>query len=438
VKRTLTALAVTAAIGFAGVSSASADTPSPSPCPTQTAASGSRDACSSAAVDPNQAAYAELKSRLTGDVASALDAEQKLSAVLDGYAVSEQALTDQITQEEQVIATLEDEIAKLDTQIADTQARIDVEKEQLAVMARAIARQPSSLWMLIARTGNLRDALVATSEVVVAGQRAHALQVKLEADLAKLQTERAARQADLDRENGTLDLLNANLSSLQDAISRQTDVSSQLSDLISQIQDAQSQLTNQPPDVTAELAQLLESQEQDLIQRSYDTAWIQAQVGAGLAMVSGALPLGKQIAGLTLSWPMAHFAITQPFGPTSVSLEPPLGPYPHFHTGIDMAAPLGTPVVAAGDGVVVAVGHTAVGYGNYVIIAHGGGIDTLYGHLLQTSVNAGDKVVSGQLVGLEGSTGFSTGPHLHFELRVQNHVVDPMPYLPVPGTSWSG
>jgi hypothetical protein len=127
VKRTLTALAVTAAIGFAGVSSASADTPSPSPCPTQTAASGSRDACSSAAVDPNQAAYAELKSRLTGDVASALDAEQKLSAVLDGYAVSEQALTDQITQEEQVIATLEDEIAKLDTQIADTQARIDVE-----------------------------------------------------------------------------------------------------------------------------------------------------------------------------------------------------------------------------------------------------------------------------------------------------------------------
>ncbi|HYL07222.1 MAG TPA: peptidoglycan DD-metalloendopeptidase family protein [Candidatus Udaeobacter sp.] len=434
----LAALALTAVVGFAGAADVLATDPSPSPCPTQTAASGSRSACSSAAVDPNQAAYDQLKSRLGTDVANALDAEQKLSAVLDGYAVSEQALNDQITEEEGVIATLEDQIAQLDQQIADTQARIDVEKEQLAVMARAIDRQPASLWLLIARSGNLRDALIATSSMVVAGQRAHALQVKLEADLAQLQTERAARQADLDRENGTLDLLNANLNSLEDAINRQTDVSGQLSDLIGQIQDAQSQLTGQPPDVTSQLAQLLESQEQDLIQRSYETAWIQAQVGTGVAMVSGALPLGKQIAGLTLAWPMAHFTITQPFGPSAVTLEPPLGPYPHFHTGVDMAAPLGTPVMAAGDGIVVAVGHTSVGYGNYVIVAHGGGIDTLYGHLLQTMVNSGDRVVRGQLVGLEGSTGFSTGPHLHFELRVSNQVVDPLPYLPVPGTSWSG
>jgi len=437
-KGALAALALTAVLGFAGAADVLATDPSPSPCPTQTAASSSRSVCSSAAVDPNQAAYDQLKSRLGTDVANALDAEQKLSAVLDGYAVSEQALNDQISEEEGVIATLEDQIAQLDQQIADTQARIDVEKEQLAVMARAIDRQPASLWLLIARSGNLRDALIATSSMVVAGQRAHALQVKLEADLAQLQTERAARQADLDRENGTLDLLNANLNSLEDAISRQTDVSGELSDLIGQIQDAESQLTGQPPDVTSQLLQLLEAQEQDLIQRSYETAWIQAQVGTGVAMVSGALPLGKQISGLTLSWPMAHFTITQPFGPSTVTLEPPLGPYPHFHTGVDMAAPLGTPVMAAGNGVVVAVGHTSVGYGNYVIVAHGGGIDTLYGHLLQTTVNSGDRVVRGQLVGLEGSTGFSTGPHLHFELRVSNQVVDPLPYLPVPGTSWSG
>jgi murein DD-endopeptidase MepM/ murein hydrolase activator NlpD len=438
VNRALGAIVVTVAIAFAGVSTASATSPSPSACPTPAAASGSRTTCSGAAVNPNQTAYDQLKSRLGTDVANALTAEQTLSAVLDGYAASEQALNDQITQEEAIIATLVDEIAQLDSQIADTEARIEVEKQQLAVMARAIYRQPNTLWLLIARTGNLRDALIATSAMVVAGQRAHALQTKLEADLAKLQTQRAARQADLDRENGTLDLLNANLSSLEDAISRQSDVSGQLSDLINQIQSAQSDVTNQAPDVTAQLAQLLESQEQDLIQRSYDTAWMQAQVGAGLAMVSGVLPLGKPIAGLSLSWPMSHFTITQPFGPTTLALEPRLGPYPHFHTGIDMAAPLGSAVVAAGDGVVVAVGHTSVGYGNYVIIAHGSDIETLYGHLLQTTVNAGDRVVRGQRVGLEGSSGFSTGAHLHFELRVQNQVVNPMPYLPVPGTNWAG
>lgn len=436
-KRALGALVIAGVIGalsMAGVSATTTTTPTP--CPTPTTASSARTACPTP--DPNQAAYDQLKSRLGGDIARALTAEQQLSSVLDGYAVSEQALGDQISQEEQVISNLEDQIAQLDSQIADTEARIDVEKKQLSVMARAIYRQPSSLWQLIARTGSLRDALIATSSIVVAGQRAHALQVRLEADLAKLQAELAARQADLDRENGTLDLLNANLNSLEDAISRQTDVSGQLSDLISQIQDAKSQLTNQPPDVTAQLAQLLESQEQDLIQRSYDTAWLQAQVGAGIAYVSHELPLGKPISGLSLSWPMHGFTITQPFGPTSVALEPPLDGYKHFHTGVDMSAPIGAPVSSAADGVVVAVGHSSFGYGNYVIVAHGNGVETLYGHLLQTNVGAGDKVRRGQLVGLEGSTGLSTGAHLHFELRVNDAVTDPLPYLPILGTGWSG
>src|SRR5207302_3024003 len=138
------------------------------------------------------------------------------------------------------------------------------------------------------------------------------------------------------------------------------------------------------------LAPLLEGREQDLVQRSYGTAWSQAQVGVGLALVNNKLPVGKTIQGLALSWPMASFEITQPFGPSTVVLEPPFGPYKHFHTGIDIAAPLGAPVMAAADGVVVAVGHTAVGYGNYDAIGHGGGVATLYGHPLETDVRVGD------------------------------------------------
>jgi murein DD-endopeptidase MepM/ murein hydrolase activator NlpD len=437
VKRTLVALAAAGALVALQAPSAGATTPSP--CPTPSAASTTRTDCpGTAATNPNQAAYDQLKARLNGDIARALDAEQRLSATLDQFAVTEQALTDQITQEEALIASLEDQIAALDVQIADTQTRIDTEKEQLSVLARDIYRQPSSLWILIARTGNLHEALIATADAVVAGQHAHALQIRLEADLAKLQTERQARQDDLDRENGTLDLLNANLNALQDMISTQSDVSDQLSGLISDIQTAQAQLLDQPPDVTASLAQLLEAQEQDLILRSYQTAWAQAQIGVGLALVNQTLPVGKPISGLRLSWPMVSFTITQPFGPSNVLLEPPYGAYKHFHTGIDIAAPLGTPVMAAGDGLVVAVGHTATGYGNYVVIAHGGGIATLYGHLLATNATVGDRVVRGQVIGYEGSSGFSTGPHVHFELRVNNQVIDPMPYLPVLGTNWSG
>lgn len=432
-RRALGAAAVVAALLALQLSTATAT--SPSPCPSPSAASGSRTTCPAAPVDPNQAAYDTLKTRLGGDIANALTAQQRLSATLDQFAGIEVSLTAQVAEEEAVISRLEAEIARLDAEIADTQARIEVEKQELATMSRAIYRQPQSFWLLIARSGDLHQALIITADAVVAGQRAHALQDKLEADLARLQTEMAARQADLDRETNTRDLLVANLNSLQEVMAEQDVVSGQLQSLVTQLTTAKNHLTNQPPDVTTTLAQLLESQEQDLILRSYQTAWSQAEVGTGLALVNGTLPAGKTIAGLKLSWPMAGFQITQGFGPTSFALEPALGPYKHFHTGIDLSAPQGTPVVAAADGVVVAVGHGALGYGNYVVIAHGAGIATLYGHLLQTKATVGQTVKRGQVVGLEGSTGYSTGPHLHFELRVFEQVTDPMPYLPVPGTT---
>jgi murein DD-endopeptidase MepM/ murein hydrolase activator NlpD len=235
---------------------------------------------------------------------------------------------------------------------------------------------------------------------------------------------------DLNTENGVVDQLNANLTALNLAIGQQTDITNQLVILMTQIRAAEAGLTGQPPEVTASLAHLLELQEQLLIQRAYQAAWNQAQVGAGLAMVTRSLPAGTTLPGLILSWPIAGAWISQPFGPSALLVEPPLGPYPHFHTGVDLAAPLGTVVTAAADGIVVAVAITKVGYGNYVIVAHGGGIMTLYAHLLATAVKVGDRVVRGQKVGLEGTSGLSTGPHLHFELRVNDQVTDPMPYLP--------
>jgi len=409
-----------------------------STCGTSTASSARTSTASGAAqgsstcapaTTAQQTIYDQLRTRLGGDLAKALTTQQRLSAALDQTAISEQVLTDQITQEEARIADLEDQVALLDTQIQDTQDRIEVERGQITAVARAAYRQPKTLLEVIARSGNLREALVSTIDLVVAGDRAHTLQTKLEADLIKLQADRDARLADLDRENGLRDQLDVNMNALSDLMTRQDDLSAQLADLITQIQTAQSQLTGQPADVTAALALLLEQQETDLVQKSYLAAWTQAQVGAGLALATRELPPGTNLSPLSLSWPMVGATITQPFGPTDVLLEPRLGPYPHFHTGIDLAAPLGTPVLAAADGIVVGVAHTSVGYGNYVMIAHGGGVITLYGHLLETDVNVGDKVTRGERIGREGSTGLSTGPHLHFELRVYDQVVDPMRYL---------
>ena len=111
-------------------------------------------------------------------------------------------------------------------------------------------------------------------------------------------------------------------------------------------------------------------------------------------------------------------------------LEPPYAGFAHFHAGIDVAEPAGTVVLAADDGVVATVASGNTGYGNYVVIAHSSGITTLYGHLLSASLRSGQFVAAGGEIGRVGSTGLSTGPHLHFEVRRAGRPVDPNPWLP--------
>jgi len=99
-----------------------------------------------------------------------------------------------------------------------------------------------------------------------------------------------------------------------------------------------------------------------------------------------------------------------------------------FHEGIDIAAPLGTPVYAAASGRVVSTGWNGA-YGKTIVIDHGNGLRTVYAHLLKIEVEEGQIVKKGQRIGEVGSTGRSTGPHLHFEVRVWGVPVDPMRYL---------
>jgi murein DD-endopeptidase MepM/ murein hydrolase activator NlpD len=117
-------------------------------------------------------------------------------------------------------------------------------------------------------------------------------------------------------------------------------------------------------------------------------------------------------------WPL-NGPINSPYGPRWGS----------FHPGIDIDGYTGEPIVAAKDGVVIMAGPYS-GYGNATIIDHGGGIATLYGHQTSISVSNGQHVKQGDIIGTVGCTGYCTGPHLHFEVRVNGEHVDPMPYLP--------
>lgn len=132
---------------------------------------------------------------------------------------------------------------------------------------------------------------------------------------------------------------------------------------------------------------------------------------SGGAAGSGAAPAGG------LSWPVSG-PVTSPFGMR----------WGRMHEGIDIGVPSGTPVAAAAAGTVIVAGWMG-GYGNLVVVDHGNGLSTAYGHNTSFAVSVGQAVAKGQTIALSGSTGNSSGPHVHFEVRVNGLAVDPLGYL---------
>ena len=126
-----------------------------------------------------------------------------------------------------------------------------------------------------------------------------------------------------------------------------------------------------------------------------------------------------------LAWPVPGYTrITSKYG---MRTHPITGVY-KLHTGVDISAPMGANFIAANDGIVTKAGMNSA-YGNMVIIDHGGGISTLYAHGSEILVQVGQTVKKGDAVLKVGSTGYSTGPHAHFEVRINGVVTDPMPYI---------
>ena len=150
-----------------------------------------------------------------------------------------------------------------------------------------------------------------------------------------------------------------------------------------------------------------------------DAAEQRAIIAAAGSTTSGAFPTG----GGQLLWPAAG-PVTSGFG---YRTHPIFGDT-RFHSGIDIGAPYGAPVIASDGGEVIFAGVMS-GYGNAIVVDHGNGLATTYNHLSSFIVASGQSVSRGSQIGAVGCTGYCTGPHLHFEVRVNGNPVDPMPYL---------
>lgn len=135
--------------------------------------------------------------------------------------------------------------------------------------------------------------------------------------------------------------------------------------------------------------------------------------------------VGSEYIGGIMDWPVPGYTrITSQFG---MRTHPITGVY-KLHTGVDIGAPIGADFIAANDGVVVKAGYN-VAYGNMVVLDHGGGITTLYAHGSEILVELGQVVTKGTPILKVGSTGYSTGPHAHFEVRTNGEYVEPLDYI---------
>jgi murein DD-endopeptidase MepM/ murein hydrolase activator NlpD len=345
-------------------------------------------------------------------------------------------LQQQVDASQAKIDSLNAEIQQLDDQIGTTQGEIDTERAQIGILARYLYVQPDALLLRLLRAGNMRDMVTQTSDLTAAALRADSLQKKLTADLAKQQQDQADRQKAADQEQQAQDQLNAAMSQLQDLSTQEQASSDALQSAIDDTQSTLDGLSTQDVSLLQDVVNMLRQRQQQLIATAEQLVWQQAQVWATLNGAAIPAPVATTLggtetapAGTRLAWPIQGAVLTQGFGPSTLWLEPAMFGFPHFHTGLDLASS-NTRIGAAADGVVAAVGAGTTGYGNYVIIAHGGGLVTLYGHLSATMVKVGDTVTQGQQIGVEGTTGNSTGVHLHFEVRLNGTPVDPSPYLP--------
>jgi murein DD-endopeptidase MepM/ murein hydrolase activator NlpD len=130
---------------------------------------------------------------------------------------------------------------------------------------------------------------------------------------------------------------------------------------------------------------------------------------------------GRYAVSIPVGLPVAATALTSGFG---WRRHPVIGGL-RAHSGVDLAAPVGSPIVAASDGV-VSTADWQGGYGLLVSLDHGGGVQTRYGHMSRVNVARGQRVHRGDVIGFVGSTGLSTGPHLHYEVRVNGRAVNPL------------
>lgn len=383
-----------------------------------------------------QAALDSTVGTLSSELQAAQQSESSLRTLISA---NQDAIAQTLTQlsaaEERLNEATTREAAET-ARAAEARRHVKTDKALLAVYLKLGYQTHDGMLSFLLSSSSMSDLFSRAADVSRLTHRGTDLVDQIQSDLAEAEIAETKAAADAATAAQATAQLQQQEQTLQDQTQHAQDLVGQLgsqeADTRAEISAANSQSLEVAQQIAAtrlaELDQTIADAEQAAWQEA--TYYVQNHLGTLPASIAQPPATPVDANGSELAWPTHSVSISQRFGPSPYPMEPAFGGFAHFHTGLDLAGPLGTPVTSAADGVVVSATPSTVGYGNHIIVAHAGGLLTLYGHLEAMLVQPGDAVKAGQAIGLLGSTGNSTGPHLHFELRLAGQPVDPIPFLP--------
>ena len=364
------------------------------------------------------------------DLAAKQDAQGDAQAKLDDINAKLKTIQAKIDQNTADLKTAEDNLAQEQQQYADIKAQLSADQAQLRARVTAIYKNGDISYLdVLFSADTVQDFIsdcIFLSKIVDQDQSTvtaiNENKTKAEATLAAL--EKTKNQiAALTAQNQAEEAKYADAATTQNQLVDQ--LGTEAADLQAEISDEQSQMA----DITAQIQayEAAQAKAAAAASASSSSSSSSASASAGTGSVPGST---TTVGSVTFSWPLSiKGTITSKFGARSN----PMGSGSENHPGIDIAAPKGTPVLAAADGtVIISKMNSTGGYGNYIVISHGGSLSTLYGHMSALYANVGDTVSRGQQIGAVGSTGRSTGNHLHFGVLVNGSPVNPLNYVSQP------
>ena len=374
------------------------------------------------------ASSSEIKETINGLKQENAEIQAQINAIRSRYnanASEIQQLVDQKAAIDQEIVLLNEQIININEQIsayaqlvADTQEQLEVSQALLADLSernrlRIQAMEEAgtiSYWEVLFEANSftdLLDRMNMVKEIAAADQRRLE---EMEVAAALVETTRQEMEASLQE----LEDSRAELALTQQTLEERRDDSDDLLRQLIAKQEEFQALLDESEAAQDELMQQIAQKEKELKEAQYD------EYLAKLAAMGNAPP-----SNATWVTPVSGYTLTSPFGNR---LHPVLGVY-RMHNGIDMACPKGTPIYATRAGKVTTAAYQAGGAGYYVSINHLDGFSSIYMHMTNYVVSAGQTVAQGQLIGYVGSTGISTGPHLHFGVSYAGTYVNPLAYI---------